>query len=128
MRPRATGHNGFAYPEQSSGFVVVCGDESGFAAVIMSDSIDVVHNAGAHRYEATVDGHISICEYTLQGDQLVVTHTAVPSELRGRGIAERLVRAALADARKRGLLVVPACSYVATFIARHKEFQDLLAR
>jgi predicted GNAT family acetyltransferase len=94
----------------------------------MSELINVVHNIGASRYEATIDGHLSVCDYVLQGDHMVFTHTVVPAELRGRGIAERLVRAALAGARERGLSVVPACSYVSAFIARHKEFQDLLAQ
>jgi predicted GNAT family acetyltransferase len=56
----------------------------------------------------------------------VFTHTVVPPELRGRGIAEALVRAALADARAAGRKVVPACSYVARFMERHREFGDLL--
>ena len=37
------------------------------------------------------------------------------------------MRAALADARAAGRKVVPACSYVAKFIERHREYQDLLA-
>ncbi|MDI1319690.1 MAG: GNAT family N-acetyltransferase [bacterium] len=89
--------------------------------------IIVAHNAGAHRYEALVDGHLSICAYETEGDRMIFTHTAVPPELRGRGVAEQLVRAALADARTAGHKVGPACSYVAKFIERHKEFQDLLA-
>jgi predicted GNAT family acetyltransferase len=47
--------------------------------------------------------------------------------LRGRGIAETLVRAALEDARVQGRRVVPQCSYVAMFIRRHPEFQPLVA-
>lgn len=93
----------------------------------MSDSITVTHNAAANRYEAVVDGHLSICEYEQTDGRMVFTHTVVPGELRGRGIAEKLVRAALADARAAGKKVVPACSYVAKFIERHKEFADLLA-
>ncbi|MEJ1974628.1 MAG: GNAT family N-acetyltransferase [Lacunisphaera sp.] len=46
---------------------------------------------------------------------------------RGRGIAEQLVRVALDDARAAGRKVVPACSYVAVFIKRHREYQELLA-
>lgn len=87
----------------------------------------VTHQAAAHRYEAMVDGHLSICEYQLAGDRMIFTHTVVPPELRGRGLAEKLVRAALADARAAGRKVVPACSYVAKFIERNKEYQDLLA-
>lgn len=89
--------------------------------------ITVTHNEAEHRYEATVDGLLSVCEYELVDDKIVFTHTLVPPELRGRGIAEQLVRPALADARAAGRKVVPACSYVAVFIQRHREYQDLLA-
>ncbi|MBL9214875.1 MAG: N-acetyltransferase [Opitutaceae bacterium] len=93
----------------------------------MSEAIPVEHNEAASRYEARVDGHLSVAEYELDGPRMVFTHTVVPPELRGRGIAEQLVRRALADARLAGRRVVPACSYVAKFIERHREFQDLLA-
>jgi len=89
--------------------------------------ITVTHNEAEHRYEATVDGLLSVCEYEVVDDKMVFTHTLVPPELRGRGIAEQLVRPALADARAAGRKVVPACSYVAVFIQRHREYQDLLA-
>jgi predicted GNAT family acetyltransferase len=93
----------------------------------MSAEPVVQHNAAASRYEVTVDGHLSVAEYELQGGRMVFTHTVVPPELRGRGLAEKLVRAALADARTAGRKVVPQCSYVAAFIARHKEYQPLVA-
>ncbi|MBL9202674.1 MAG: N-acetyltransferase [Opitutaceae bacterium] len=88
--------------------------------------ITVTHNAAAHRFEATMDGHLSVAEYELTGRAMVMTHTLVPPELRGRGLAERLVRTALAWARAEGHRVVPACSYVDAFIRRHAEFQDLV--
>jgi predicted GNAT family acetyltransferase len=93
----------------------------------MPEPVEVRHNTGARRYEATLDGHLSVCAYEDAPGRRVFTHTEVPPELRGRGIAEQLVRAALADARAAGLKVVPACSYVARFIERHREYQSLLA-
>jgi predicted GNAT family acetyltransferase len=93
----------------------------------MPEAVPVRHNGAAHRYEAVVDGHLSVCEYEFEGDRMIFTHTLVPPELRGRGIAEQLVRAALAEARTGGRKVVPACSYVAKFIERHREYQDLVA-
>jgi uncharacterized protein len=93
----------------------------------MTEPVAVRHNADEHRYEATVDGHLSVCEYEVVENKMVFTHTLVPPELRGRGIAEQLVRTALADARAAGRKVVPACSYVAVFIKRHQEYADLLA-
>jgi uncharacterized protein len=93
----------------------------------MSNTPEVLHNAPQARYEVTVEGYLSVCDYELEGKRMTFTHTVVPPELRGRGIAEQLVRAALADARAAGKQVVPACSYVAKFIERNKEYQDLLA-
>lgn len=89
--------------------------------------VQVIHNAAAHCYEAVVDGHRSVCEYELVEGRMIFTHTVVPPELRGQGMAEKLVRAALADARIAGRRIVPRCSYVAKFIARHAEYQDLVA-
>ena len=93
----------------------------------MPEEITVSHNPSASRYEAVVDGHLSVCEYELDGDRMIFTHTVVPPELRGRGIAEKLVRAALAGAREQQRKVTPACSYVAKFIERNKEYGDLVA-
>lgn len=54
-------------------------------------------------------------------------HTEVPEALEGRGIAGRIVRFALDDVRARGLKAVPRCPYVAGYISRHPEYQDLVA-
>lgn len=88
--------------------------------------IAVRHNEAERRFEALVDGHLSVADYELTDGALVLTHTFVPPELRGRGVAEQLVRAALAHAGREGLRVVPACSYVAAFIRRNPEFQSLV--
>ena len=88
--------------------------------------IAVRHNVGASRFEALVDGYLSVVDYTFDGEEVVFTHTFVPPELRGRGLAEKLVRAALAWATVEKRRIVPACSYVDTFVRRHPEFQVLL--
>jgi predicted GNAT family acetyltransferase len=92
-----------------------------------SGEIEVRHNVAAHRFEAEVDGGLSVADYVLRDGEMVMTHTYTPPELRGRGIAEKLVRAALEHAKKEKLKVVPACSYVDIFIQRHAEFQSLVS-
>lgn len=87
----------------------------------------VRHNPGENRYESGTGAHLALLEYELAGARVTYTHTFVPPELRGQGIAEILVRTALADAKSAGHKVIPACSYVAKFIERHKEYQPLLA-
>lgn len=79
------------------------------------------------RYELDVDGTTAIAAYRRDGDNIVFTHTEVPSALEGRGIASRLIRGALADVRTRGLRVRPVCSFVAAYVQRHPEEQDLIA-
>ena len=86
----------------------------------------VRHNPAENRFEAEVDGKLSVADYQLRGKEMVMTHTLVPPQLRGRGIAEQLVRKALDYARSENLRVVPACSYVDLFIRRHPEFQSLV--
>lgn len=90
--------------------------------------VPVRHNPDESRYEALVDGYLSVCDYEMTGAKMIFTHTFVPPELRGRGVAEQLVRAALRDAHAAKRTVVPACSYVAKYIERHREYQDLLAQ
>lgn len=84
------------------------------------------HDIAASSFITEIDGHRAHADYQLDGTRMVFTHTYVPPELRGRGIAEQLVRPALAHARAHNLRVVPTCSYVAAFIERHREFADLL--
>lgn len=93
----------------------------------MNADFAVRRNLAASRYEAEVGGCLAVAEYVVEGDRMVLTHTLVPPELRGQGIAESLVRAALDDARVEGRRVVPQCSYVAMFIRRHPEYQPLVA-
>lgn len=87
----------------------------------------VRHNEAEQRYEIAIDGHVAVADYEFDGGKQVFTHTYVPPEFRGRGYAEALVRTALNDAKAAGRKVVPACSYVAVFIERNKEFASLLA-
>jgi len=88
--------------------------------------VTVQHNPAQNCFETTVDGFRSVLEYEPGKGEMIMTHTFVPAELRGRGIAEKLVRAALDYARLEQLRVVPSCSYVDLFIRRRPEFQTLV--
>jgi uncharacterized protein len=86
----------------------------------------VQHNLTDHRFEVRIGEHLAVAEYELSGDRAIFTHTFVPPELRGRGLAEIVVRAGLEWARAEKRKVDPQCSYVAAFIERHPEFQPLV--
>jgi len=91
----------------------------------------VQHDENARKYYAVVDGVESVCEYREYhetGDHtLDFSHTFVPPELRGRGIADELVRQALDDVLSKGYKVVPSCWFVSAYIRRHPKYQPLVA-
>jgi predicted GNAT family acetyltransferase len=89
--------------------------------------LNIQHNAAASCFETTLAGHRAECAYRRQGDVLVLHHTAVPDALQGQGLAAALVTQALDWARQQGLRVRPTCSYVASYMRRHPETQDLLS-
>lgn len=86
-----------------------------------------VDNAAAHRFEVEVDGQLAVAEYERDGDAIVFTHTFVPEDLRGRGIATALVGAAIDAARRDHLKVVPQCPMVASWMKAHPASHDLLS-
>lgn len=91
------------------------------------DSDAIRDNAERHRFEVVVDGHLARADYVIDGDIITFTHTIVPPALEGRGIASRLIRHGLSEARDRRLRVVPQCPFVAAYIRKHPEWADLLA-
>ena len=84
----------------------------------------VEHEPG--RFVIRIEGHEAELVYERRGDVLDITHTYTPPALRGRELAARLTEAAFAFARDNGLRVVPTCSYVALWVERHPEAQDLV--
>ena len=91
-------------------------------------SLPVTHNTGLQRFEVHADGLTAFLSYSREGSAVVMDHTYVPAEFRGRGVGATLVRAALDEARHQGWSVVPRCSFVAAFIERNPEFEDLVER
>lgn len=90
---------------------------------------DIRNNERDSQFETNVDGHIAYAAYDLEHpDRIVFTHTVVPEELSGRGIGGEIVKYALDHARSKNMTVVPQCSYVAAYIRKHPEYQELVAR
>lgn len=92
------------------------------------EHLEISNNTEQRRWQVEVDGRLSQIKYQEREGQIIYLHTEVPPELEGRGIAGAMARAALDDARARGLRVVPLCPFVASYIRRHPEYQDLVDR
>jgi len=92
------------------------------------DELHVAHDRAAQRFDLALDGQTALLSYSRATGVISLDHTYVPPPIEGRGVAEKLTRAALDFARTEKLRVVPACSYVAAYIRKHPEYQDLVAQ
>ena len=88
---------------------------------------EIRHDAAHHRFVTEVDGHTAFVEYEPGDSAIAITHTIVPQDIGGRGIAGQLVRAAALHARNEGLRVDPICSYADAWMRKHPEFDALRA-
>jgi predicted GNAT family acetyltransferase len=92
--------------------------------------VDVTDNPEQHRYEARIADELAgFAAYRLRGrDVIVFTHTEVDPAHEGKGIGGALARGALDDVRARGeRRVVALCPFIAKWIAKHPDYENLLA-
>ena len=89
------------------------------------NKLEVIHNRDENRFETLVDGYLSKLDYIQDGKNFVITHVGVHPELRGQGVAGRVVQVSLEYAKENSLRVIPMCSYAAAYIRRHPEYAEL---
>lgn len=78
------------------------------------------------RYEISVDGApAGRAAYLDTGAQRIFHHTEIAKEFGGRGLGGKLIAAALADTRCAGKRIVPMCSFVDAYVAKHAEYADI---
>lgn len=92
-----------------------------------SPAPDVRQNEAAHRYEVFVDGNLAgLTAYTDADGRRIFFHTEVDDAYAGQGLAAALVSRALAETKAAGLRIVPVCPYVAKYVTRHHDVDDVL--
>ena len=87
----------------------------------MSSESDVVDRQEEHRFLHVEEGLEAQLVYRAEPGKLVLVHTEVPSELGGRGLAGRLVEAAVERAERTGETVLPWCPYARRWLEGHPD-------
>src|SRR6476619_4398209 len=89
--------------------------------------IEVRDDPDRSRYLVEVDGeHAGLVSYRLEPGRIRFTHTETDARWQGKGVASTLASEVLADARRRGLAVVPQCPFIRGYLASHRELLDLV--
>jgi uncharacterized protein len=92
-----------------------------------TEEAEVVNVPEENRYELRLNGRlVGLAAYRRRDGRIAFTHTEVDESLEGRGFGSRLAEAALEDAAREGLNVVPLCPFIAYYIEQHPEYQRLL--
>jgi predicted GNAT family acetyltransferase len=90
-------------------------------------SIRVADAPERERYEIFDGDELAgFAQYRTSEGPIAFMHTEIDPRFEGRGLASQLIRVALADARARGLEVLPFCPFVNGYIQRHDEWEDVI--
>ena len=84
-------------------------------------------NEAGNRFELDVGGTIAFVTYRKSSGAITLEHTEVPPELGGKGIGSKIARATLDAVRTQGRKLTVECEFIQGFMAKHPEYNDLLA-
>ncbi|HEY2947142.1 MAG TPA: GNAT family N-acetyltransferase [Micromonosporaceae bacterium] len=89
--------------------------------------VEVRNNSDEQRFEAWVDGAlVGFAEYRRRPEAVVFIHTEVDPEYQGHGVAAQLAAGALDQVRSAGGKIIAQCPYIAAYLRKHPEQQDLV--
>jgi uncharacterized protein len=91
--------------------------------------MEITHEPDAHRYVLTEgEEFLGEIEYQVQGTTLLLVRAEVPIEKRGQGLGVPLTKGTLEAIRDEGKYsVTPICPYIAKYMMKNSEFDDLKA-
>ena len=91
-------------------------------------AVTVAHQPDASRFIVELDGEQAIAQYDRHGREVHFTHTEVPAAFEGKGVGTQLAKAALDWAVGEGLTIVPQCAFIASYLKRHPEYREHVAK
>lgn len=89
------------------------------------NQLTVKNNTDKHRFEVSLDDQLALVEYRIAGPNIIFTHTEVPPEFEGMGIAGKMAKVALDYAKAEGYKIQALCPYIAAYVRRHAEYQPI---
>ncbi|MBZ0285843.1 MAG: N-acetyltransferase [Anaerolineae bacterium] len=89
------------------------------------NQLEVKHNSEEKRFEVVLGDKIAMVEYMFGGKNMVFTHTEVPPEFEGMGVANKMAHVALEYAKAEGYKVQALCPFISLYVRKHPEYQSI---
>ena len=87
----------------------------------------IINDKQGNRFVLDVSGQEVYILYTEDKNTMDLYSTYTSPQLRGKGLAEKVVLAAFEYAKEKNLKVIPSCWYVRKFLEKHAEYQNLVS-
>jgi predicted GNAT family acetyltransferase len=89
--------------------------------------MEIINNKRQSQFELKLpDGEIAVLTYRWLKGSMVLMHTAVPKSGQNKGVGSAIAKYALENARTHNLKIVVYCPFVAAYMKRHPEYNDLI--
>ena len=85
-------------------------------------------NTSKQRFEIQIEEEFGYIDYRFYKGNLAFMHTFIPEAERGKGTAAALAKFGLEYAKKEKLNIMLYCPFIASFVRRHPEYNDLIKR
>jgi predicted GNAT family acetyltransferase len=86
----------------------------------------ISNNEKEQRFEIHEGEEVAYLEYRYYKTAMALMHTLVPEVLNGKGVASALAHYALEWAREHKKPVIVYCPFVAAYLKRHPEYNDII--
>ena len=86
----------------------------------------VINNDKEQRFEIHESDKVAFLEYRFYKKDIALMHTLVPDALSGKGLASSLAHHALEWAKEHNIRVIVYCPFVAAYLKRHPEHNDIV--
>jgi predicted GNAT family acetyltransferase len=92
------------------------------------EQIEIYQNVSKQRFETKVGDTLAVLDYQWEDGNMALTHTYVPVEGRGKGLAAALAKFALEYIKENRIKAIVYCPYVAKYLLEHPEYQKLVKK
>ncbi len=93
-------------------------------------AMEIQHSAdekGGRFFVAENSKQLAAMTYVWAGtDRIIIDHTEVDASLKGQGVGNKMVAAAVAMARSKGIKIVPLCPFARAVMTKEKSYSDVM--